>query len=242
MGMGLIMSEYLQLLSFSPEGWGAALLSGALLTLQLALSTLPFGVVLGLTLALCMDSKRPLLSRSATVFVTVFRGLPELLTIFIIYYGVQLLVKEASEAMGYRTFQVNGFFAGMLALGLVFGAFSSEVFLTAIRAIAKGQREAAFALGLSRVDMFRFVTAPQLWRIALPGLGNLWLVLLKETSLLSVIALTDLMRQTYLAVSNTKEPFFFYAVACSIYLLFSIISGQVLHLMEKRANRFYVRS
>ncbi|MNT79306.1 Octopine transport system permease protein OccQ [compost metagenome] len=90
--------------------------------------------------------------------------------------------------------------------------------------------------------MFRFVTAPQLWRIALPGLGNLWLVLLKETSLLSVIALTDLMRQTYLAVSNTKEPFFFYAVACSIYLLFSIISGQVLHLMEKRANRFYVRS
>ena len=95
------MSEYLQLLSFSPEGWGAALLSGAILTLQLALATLPLGLALGLTLALCMDSKRRFPSRAATVFVTVFRGLPELLTIFIIYYGVQLLVKEASEAMGF---------------------------------------------------------------------------------------------------------------------------------------------
>lgn len=235
------MTEYLDMLSFEPGGWGASLLSGAVLTLELALATLPFGLVLGLSLAIAMHSERPILGRVATVFVTIFRGLPELLTIFIIYYGIQLLVKQSSEALGWQPFQVNGFLAGMIALGLVFGAFSSEVFLTAIRAVAKGQHEAAFALGLSKYDQFRFVTAPQLWRIALPGLGNLWLVLLKETSLLSVIALSDLMRQTYLAVSNTKEPFFFYGLACGIYLLFSIASGQVLAHLEKRANRFYAR-
>ncbi|OSR64374.1 Arginine ABC transporter permease protein ArtQ [Pseudomonas syringae pv. actinidiae] len=144
--------------------------------------------------------------------------------------------------MGWEAFQVNGFFSGMLALGLVFGSFSSEVFLTAIQAIARGQSEAGYALGLSKLDRFRFVIAPQLLRIALPGLGNLWLVLLKETSLLSVISLSDLMRQTYLAVSNTKEPFFFYALTCGIYLLFSVLSGQVLSKMEKRANRFYGRA
>lgn len=240
--MGYRMTEYLNLLSLEPGGWGAALLSGAVLTLQLALATLPFGLLLGLGLALAMNSDRAVASRAATVFVTIFRGLPELLTIFIIYYGIQLLIKEASAAMQWQPFQVNGFIAGMVALGLVFGAFSSEVFLTAIRAVARGQHEAAFALGLSRRDQFRFVTAPQLWRVALPGLGNLWLVLLKETSLLSVIALSDLMRQTYLAVSNTKEPFFFYSVTCAIYLLFSITSGQVLALLERRANRFYARS
>ncbi|MFJ5236473.1 ABC transporter permease [Pseudomonas neuropathica] len=236
------MEHYLNLLSFGPNGWAVPLLEGAWLTIQLALCTLPMGLALGLGLALGMNSDRPVLSRFCTVFVTVFRGLPELLTIFIIYYGVQLLIKEASASLGWQAFQVNGFFSGMLALGLVFGSFSSEVFLTAIQAVARGQGEAAFALGLSKLDRFRFVTAPQLWRIALPGLGNLWLVLLKETSLLSVISLSDLMRQTYLAVSNTKEPFFFYAFACGIYLLFSILSGQVLNLMEKRANRFYGRT
>lgn len=234
------MSEYLSLLSFGPSGWGLPLLQGTWLTIRLALSTLPVGLVLGLALALGMNSTdRPVLSRFCTVFVTIFRGLPELLTIFIIYYGVQLLLKQSTTALGWQPIEVNGFVAGMLALGLVFGAFSSEVFLTAIQAVAKGQSEAAFALGLSKADRFRFVTAPQLLRIALPGLGNLWLVLLKETSLLSVISLSDLMRQTYLAVSSTKQPFFFYAFTCGIYLLLSILSGQVLSRMEKRANRFY---
>lgn len=236
------MEHYLNLLSFGPSGWALPLVQGAWLTIQLALCTLPVGLALGLGLALGMNSGRPVLSRFCVVFVTVFRGLPELLTIFIIYYGVQLLIKEASASLSWEAIQVNGFFSGMLALGLVFGAFSSEVFLTAIQAIARGQSEAGYALGLSKLDRFRFVIAPQLLRIALPGLGNLWLVLLKETSLLSVISLSDLMRQTYLAVSNTKEPFFFYALTCGIYLLFSVLSGQVLNRMEKRANRFHGRA
>jgi polar amino acid transport system permease protein len=120
----------------------------------------------------------------------------------------------------------------MVALGLVFSAFASEVFLGALRAISRGQIEAAQALGLNRWLTLRFVIVPQLWRYALPGLGNLWMVLLKDTSLVSVIALSDLLRQTNVAVGVSKEPFFFYLLACLVYLVMSILSGLVLQALE----------
>ena len=121
--------------------------------------------------------------------------------------------------------EVNGFVAGMVALGLVFSAFASEVFLGAFRGIGKGQYEAGSALGLSRFQTMQLIIVPQLIRLALPGLSNLWMVLLKDTALVSVIALDDLLRKTNIAVGATKEPFFFYFVACMIYLVMSIISS-----------------
>src|SRR6478735_12176782 len=124
-----------------------------------------------------------------------------------------------------------------LALGLVLGAFSSEVWVGALNAIPKGQREGAFALGLSKSLTFRLVVLPQLFRVALPGLGNNWMVLLKETSLISVIALPDLMFWTGRANVVTKEPFLFFGVACLIYLLFSLVSAWGIAAMEGRSNR-----
>ncbi len=132
---------------------------------------------------------------------------------------------------------MNQFVAGVTALGLVLGAFSSEVFYAAIRSVPRGQTEAASALGLAPWQSFRLVVFPQLWRVALPGLSNNWLVLLKDTSLVSVIAITDLMRQTSIAVGVTKQPFFFYLVACLIYLVFSMLSSVVFSRAEARASR-----
>lgn len=235
------MNEYLSYLSFSDTGWARPLLSGTLLTIELALATLPFGIVLGLLVANGMHSKNKTARLLSVSFGTLFRGLPELLTIFLIYYGSQMAIKTFCDFMGWETPQINGFMSGLLALGLVFAAFSCEIFYTALKAIPPGQYEAAYALGLSTKTHYFKVTLPQIWRIALPGLGNVWLVLLKDTSLISVIALSDLMRQTYVAVNSTKQPFFFYALACAIYLLFSCISGVILSVLEKRTNRFYVR-
>jgi polar amino acid transport system permease protein len=135
------------------------------------------------------------------------------------------------------SFEISGFAAGLVALGVVFGAFSSEVFLGAIRAVPKGQVEAGRSLGLSSTQAFALITLPQLWRLALPGLGNLWLVLIKDTSLVSVIALNDLLRQTQVAVGVTKEPFFFYLIACLIYLVFTLISSAGINRLDARANR-----
>ncbi|CAA0093408.1 Octopine transport system permease protein OccQ [Starkeya nomas] len=238
----LIMLDLLSLLSFGPDGWGDEIARGALLTIELALATLPVGITIGLLIALAKDSHSPVLRGLGNLYTTVFRGLPELLTLFIVYYGGQmLLTRIANYLVPDANIEVNQFVAGVVALGLVLGAFSSEVLLAAIRAVPRGQKEAASALGLSGWSTFRLVTFPQLWRVALPGLSNNWMVLLKDTSLVSVIAISDLMRQTAIAVGVTKQPFFFYLVACLIYLVFSGVSSVIFTKLENRAARGFKR-
>ena len=132
---------------------------------------------------------------------------------------------------------MNSFLAGMIALALVFSAYSSEVFHSAFLGIPQGQYEGGKALGLSRFQTFRLVVMPQLIRLAMPGLTNLWLILLKETSLVSAVGLVDVMRQTGIAARNTKEAFFFYSLACLIYLMLAILSSLVLRRTEGWAKR-----
>ncbi len=231
------MSDFLALLSFGPDGWGDQILDGFLVTIQLALATLPFGLAIGFLVALAKNSPSRWLRIPGEIYTTVFRGLPELLTLFIVYYGGQMLVNKIASLWGGGGYQVSAFVAGMVALGLVLGAFSSEVFLAALRGIPRGQAEAARSLGLSRFSTLRLVVAPQLWRLALPGLSNNWLVLLKDTSLVSVIALNDLMRQTFIAVGVTKQPFYFFLLACLIYLAASGVSTLIALRLEARAER-----
>jgi polar amino acid transport system permease protein len=226
------LGDALALLSFGPDGWGDELAAGAWLTLRLALATLPFGLVLGLAVALMRDSGRSVLRIPSNVFTTVFRGLPELLTLLLVYFGGQMLLARIFGEM-----EVSAFIAGLVALGLVFAAYASEVFLGALRAVGRGQYEAGQALGLRPPAVFRLIILPQLIRLALPGLANLWLVLLKETSLVSVIALNDLLRQTSVAVRATKEPFLFYLVACLIYLAMSAVSSVGIAGIERWSAR-----
>jgi polar amino acid transport system permease protein len=237
------MLGLLSLLSWGPNGWGDELARGAGLTLLLALTTLPVGIGLGLAIALIRDGRSSVLRFLGTVYVTLFRALPELLTILIVYYGGQTLARHVAAGLGYTgDIEINGFLAGLISLGVVLAAFSSEVWLGALRAVPKGQREGAHALGLNRLRTFQHVVFPQLLRIALPGLGNNWLVLLKDTSLVSVIALSDLMRTTTIAVGVTKKAFLFYLVCCLLYLAMSIASSFVIDWLDQRANRGLSRS
>jgi polar amino acid transport system permease protein len=236
------VESWLSLLQFGPDGWGDELAAGAWVTIRLALTTLPFGIALGLLVALAKDSRSRALVVIGNAFTTIFRGLPELLTLFIVYYGGQVLLQQAFSLFTDAYVEVNGFLAGAIALGLVLAAYSSEVFLGAFRGIGRGQYEAAHALGLRAVPMLRLVILPQLLRLALPGLANLWLVLLKDTSLVSVIALNDLLRQTNVAVGATKEPFPFYLTACLIYLVMSIVSSFGIHRIERWSERGHVRA
>lgn len=232
------MMDQLSLLAFSGSGWGQALLTGAAVTISLALACLPLGLPAGLALALAARSRRPWARALATVFGTVFRGLPELLTLLIVYYGCQIAAQKLLAAMGFESaIVINAFVAAMIAFSLVFAAFSAEIWLGAFKTIGKGQYQAAAALGMSRVTTFCHVILPQLTRTALPGLSNNWLSLLKDTSLVSTISLVELMRQTSLAVSATKEPLLFYSAACAIYLLFAAVSGRVSAGLERRYSR-----
>ena len=231
--------EWLKYLSFSDGGWGDELLSGLGVTLSLAVATLPVGLLLGLLVAAITIFGRPMPRAMAVTFTTTIRGLPELLTLFIIYHGVGLginsLLKWYSPQSGY--FELSPFLAGVLALGMVFGGYASEVLRGAWQALDHGQLEAAQALGVRRFTIFRLIELPQMLRLALPGLGNLWINLLKDTALVSVIALNDLMRMANVAVGTTKKPFVFFLTVCLIYWAICILFECCLARMEKRANR-----
>ncbi|WP_293795033.1 ABC transporter permease subunit [uncultured Bosea sp.] len=226
------MFDKFALLGFGAGGWGWALLQGAANTISVALATLPFGLALGLVIALLKRSDHAIPRALATIYTTVFRGVPELLTLYIIYFGIQVLMQQV-----WTGFSIPPFVAGMVALGLVLAAFSSEVWVGALNSIQKGQREAAAALGLSKAQAFRLVVFPQLIRVALPGLGNNWMVLLKETSLISVITLQDIMFIATRANVVTKEPFLFFGTAMLLYFFFSVISAWGIDRLEQRTNR-----
>lgn len=215
------------------QGFGAQILAGAVTTLQVASLSLVFGTGVGLLAAMGKLSSLPLLGGIVDAYTTLIRGIPELLIILILYFGGTV----ALTALFDRYVEVSAFAAGVFALTVVFGAYASEVFRGAILAVPNGQIEAAHALGLSRFQVWRLVVLPQMWRFALPGLGNLWLVLLKDTALISVVGLDDLMRKAGLAAGSTHEPLMFYGVAAALYLLFTSVSLLTLNILERRASR-----
>jgi polar amino acid transport system permease protein len=225
-------------LAFGGMGWGGQLAAGTLLTIELALATLPFGLALGLGLAFLKDSSHWFPRAASEAYTTVFRGLPELMTLLLLYYGSEIALHALAASLGYDiNVEISPFLAGVIALGLVLGAYSSEVLYGALKAIDRGQIEAGQSLGMRPLPVFLTIQFPQLLRIALPGLGNCWLVLLKDTSLVSVIALEELTRKTYLAAGQTKEYFLFFSVAGGIYLLLTMLSGVGLVGLERHLNR-----
>ena len=157
----------------------------------LALATLPLGLGLGMLAATAL-LRHGLLHGVAKVYTTLLRGLPELLTLFIIYNGLSMLLNLLCRTNGVDGFvALSPFTAGMLALALVFGAYAAEVISGAYLALDKGPREAGMALGMPRWQILLLIEWPALIRLALPGLGNLWLNLVKDTALVSVIALAS---------------------------------------------------
>src|SRR5690606_20871373 len=154
--------------------WGISIAKGLLVTVALALATLPGGLVLGFRVALGKQSSEPSLRLAANIYRTTFRGLPELLTLLLVYFGASLGLQRLLSLFGVEAnVEINAFGAGMVALGFVFSSYSSEVFLSAFRAIPYGQYEGGYAVGLSHWQTMRKIILPQLIRIALPGLANL---------------------------------------------------------------------
>lgn len=211
---------------------------GTLMTVQVALSCTVFGVLIGIAVAMMKLSSSRLARLAGDVYTTVVRGVPALVLILLIYFGGVRLVNEIARSLGHtQHVDVNAFVAGVFALSLAFGAYATEVFRGAFQAIPGGQVEAARSLGMGRWLTFRRILLPQVWRIALPGLGNIFLVILKETALVSVIGLEELMRKTEYAVGFTRQPFTFFLFAAFIYLALTIVSMLALQLLERRAAR-----
>ena len=216
------------------DGFILQILLGTLVTIKLALCAAIFGIVIGLIGASLESIPNRLLRYLAASIIFIVRGLPELLVLFFIYFGAAVIL---SNLFGHYI-DISAFVAGVIALGLIFGAYASQVFRGAFLAIDQGQVEAGKAMGFSRSQIFRRIQLPQGWRHAIPGLGNLWLVLLKDTAIVTLIGLTDMMNQAKIAASTTHQPFTFYLIAAGIYLLITSVSQKVIQVFSLKANRY----
>ena len=226
-------------LSWGDAGFADEFARATVLVIQLALASVAVGLVLGLLGAWGKFSQLRTANRLADFYTTFIRGTPELLVIWIVYFGVSILSQKVYALVsGEETYiEISGFLSGTIALGLVFGAFATEVFRGAFLAVPKGQVEAARACGMSRIQILIYIQSPQVLRYALPGLGNLWLVMLKDTALISVVALDEIMRTARIGSQVTHKPFNFYLAAAALYLLLTTISMVGLRIAERWANR-----
>ncbi len=205
-------------------GYENVLWQGTILTIKLGLTSVVLGLIFGLIGAAAKLSKFYPIKKIADIYTTIVRGIPELLFVMFVYFGGSILLKELLQVFGYsQRVDVNPFWAGVTALSIMFGAYATEVFRMAIEEIPKGQWEAAQTVGLRPVQTFFRIILPQMWAVALPGLGNLFLVLLKDTALISVVGLNDLMYFSSRAAQSTQQTFTFYMAAALIYLCLTII-------------------
>ena len=220
------------------SGWEGALAIAACVTLAVSAAGFIIGACLGSLLAWARLGSSRSASAFAGAYITCMRGIPELLIIFLLYYGGSAVLSSAASLFGSDGFVGLPVFAtGAFAIGLVSAAYQAEVYRSAFRTIHPGELDAARAVGMLRWKMFVRIIAPQVLRSALPGLGNLWQVILKESALLSSIGLVELLRQSFIGAGSTRRPFDFYLAAGAIYFIIAIISSYGFQYLEQRSRR-----
>ncbi|MFC5394006.1 ABC transporter permease [Bosea vestrisii] len=230
------------LFGFGPDGWGAVLLAGAAVSICAAVCGLILASLIGAAAARAKLLGGPIARTIAQAYTTVLRGVPDLLVIFLLYFGSSSVLSSVGGFFGYQGFlALPGFIAGVLAIGIVAGALMTEVFRGAFLAVKPGEIEAAKACGMSTFLRFRRIVAPLTLRHALPSIGNVWLGLLKGSSLLSATGVAELMRQTQIAAGSTRLPFDFYLAAALIYVALAVSSGLLIQAAERRYSRGIVR-
>lgn len=217
-----------------------SILHGSWLVVQVGLASLLVAMALGLLGALGkLSSHRPA-RWLATAYSTLIRGIPDLVLMLLLFYGGQIGLNALLERLGeFDYVEIDPFAAGVLTIGFIYGAYMTETFRGAILAIARGQMEAGMAFGMSRWQVLRRITLPQIVRLALPGLTNNWLVLMKSTALVSLLGLQDM---TYLAKQAgaaargeiPNAPLLFLAFAGLMYLVFTSVSMVFLGWLERR--------
>ena len=230
----------MELLSFGKTGWGDELLIATMMTIAVSITAMLIGFLFALIFTPLKLSKNKFLNLIGNCYTTVIRGVPELLVIYLFFFGGSGAVMYVASIFGYNEYiEINAFITGSFAIGIISGAYSTEVFRGAIQSIDKGQFEASKVLGLKKPIHFFKVIMPQMLRLAIPNLSNVWQITLKDTSLISVTGLVEIMRQSYIAAGSTRDPLFFYSFAAVLYLLLTYLSMKLINKLEVRYSRGY---
>ncbi len=213
---------------------------GAKNTILLAILAVLFGVMIGVLLSVCRIGKNKGIRFFATAYVEFIRGTPLLVQLFIIYYGLQAIgirfpnIPAVSKILGIN---FADFMAGVITMGINSGAYVCEIFRAGIQSIDKGQSEAARSLGLSYAKTLRYVVIPQAVRNVLPALGNEFVVVIKESSIVSIIGIADLMYKANTVRGNTFLPFEPLIVAALVYFALTFPLSKLLARAERRMGR-----
>ena len=230
----------MELLLFGETGWGDELLIAALMTLAVSITAMLIGFVFALIFTPLKLSNNKFLNLIANFYTTVIRGVPELLVIYLFFFGGSSAIMFVASIFGYNDYiEINAFLTGAFSIGIISGAYSTEVFRGAIQSIDKGQFEASNVLGFNKVTRFFKIILPQMLRLSIPNLSNVWQITLKDTSLISVTGLVEIMRQSYIAAGSTRDPLLFYTVAAVLYLMLTFLSMKFINKMEIKYNRGY---
>ena len=227
----------LELLAFSPPGWGAVLLRGLAMSMSVAIGGYLVGLLIGIGGAFGKLYGGPVLQDLLACYTTVVRAIPELVLIVLLFYVGSDIVNQVMQLFGRPPVDINGLAAGIMVIGVVQGAYSTEVIRGAIKAIAPGMIEAARAYGMKPSLMLRRITLPAMLPHAIPGLSNLWLIATKDTALLAVIGFTELTLATRQAGGATKHYFLFFSAAGVLYLIVTLLSNVLIRIIERRAYR-----
>ena len=230
----------MELLAFGDTGWGDELFYATLMTIAVAITAMLIGFLFALIFTPLKLSKNKFLNLIANSYTTVIRGVPELLVIYLLFFGGTGAVMYVASIFGYNEYiEINAFITGAFSIGIISGAYSTEVFRGAIQSIDKGQFEAANVLGLNKFGKFFKIILPQTLRLAIPNLSNVWQITLKDTSLISVTGLVEIMRQSYIAAGSSRDPLFFYSFAAVLYLLLTFLSMKLINKLEVKYSRGY---
>ena len=227
-------------LIFGDLGWGDELLIAMFMTIAVSICSMGLGVFIAIFAAWSKLTYNKFLNFIASFYTTVIRGIPELLVIYLIFFGGSAAVMKVAKTFGYVGYiELNAFTISVIAIGIISATYSTEVLRAAYLSINTGQVEAAKSLGLSKFQIFIKILTPQILRHAIPGLGNVWQVTLKDTSLISVTGLVEIMRQSYIAAGYTRDPLFFYSFAALLYLFLTFLSMKLFNKLEKHYSRGY---
>ena len=228
----------LELLVLGDNGWGDEMLRAALVTLMVSLSAMGIGLFISIFGTLSKLSNKIYVRVLADVYTTIIRGIPELLVIYLLFFGGSNAIMSLAKLFGYYGYiELNAFVIGSVAVGAISGAYSTEVMRGAFLAIPKGQIDAAKSVGMNKFLIFTRILIPQVLRYALPGLGNVWQLTLKDTALIMVTGLVEIMRQAHVAAGSTYSPFTFYITAALLYLILTTASNRVFNSAENWANK-----
>ena len=211
------------------------LAKGALLTLELTAGAVAIGLVIGLFMALGRLSKYKLIRAGAIAYIDFFRGTPLLVQIFLVYFGIPTLFQWETMPNNYQ------YTAGILAMGLNSGAYIAEIFRAGIQSIDRGQTEAARSLGMSQIQALRYIILPQAFKRSVPPLGNEFIALLKDSSLLSIIAIQELFYTGKIIVGRTYQPLPMYLAVAFYYLIMTQLIAQWVAYMERRLGKNDIR-